>query len=316
MQPVTRAYGTRAYETWKQRFRDGDEKGMRDLSDCAGPSGLGSLGRALTVGSFRELLERLAFLSVMNKRLDLLFRGVDEAYAPQPTLSRHDWQPPKDGLRKVSLQGPERAYYWSTLATLEGPVRDVLEEFGLPRWRHIYCRPPAVWAVIQHYELWPTPWLDFTASPRVACSFALSVPAERRVGYLYVAGVPQVRADLMELPGHDDPERRQETVAVRLSSVCPPSAWRPHLQEGVLVGHYPLDPKQLYDPVVHDASNLILAVFRLEDRGGEGGFWTTDFPPHSLNSLLPNPEADPLLHRLREAVEYRAGSSGRVIPVT
>jgi hypothetical protein len=50
------------------------------------------------------------------------------------------------------------------------------------------------------------------------------------------------------------------------------------------------------------------------ESGGQRGFWTTNFPPHSLNSLLPNPEADFSYAACEK--RWSAGSSGRVISVT
>ena len=57
------------------------------------------------------------------------------------------------------------------------------------------------------------------------------------------------------------------------------------------MGHYPLDPKQVYDPVVHDASDLILAVFRLENPAGKR-LLDDGLSAAQPELVLPNPEAD------------------------
>jgi len=168
----------------------------------------------------------------------------------------------------------------------------------------------AISPVIQHYELWPTPLLDFTASLRVAASFALGFGDESvQAGYLYVIGVSSVRGDLMTLPATPTPRMSANpTLAIRLSSVCPPNAQRPHLQEGYLLGHYPFDEPALDAPRASDASACLIAKIPL--RNARGGFWSQDFPPHTKESLLPS--ADGLRKEVLEALDYRASRGGLV----
>lgn len=303
-------YGINTLEQWEIRRETGDRRAMRDLRDTKQTSGQSTAG-VMDIITFDKLLEVVSFLNVMNKRWILLYRGQRRDFSLLPSLSRSHWSLERSLFSPVSLEGSKRDHYWRALEQVETLVLDVLNEFGLPRWRHLERRAPARWAVIQHYELWPTPLLDFTASLRVAATFALGFSEEKAQGYLYVAGVKRIRGDLMDMHEDEAPEKDLRTLAFRLNSVCPPSAVRPHLQEGVLVGHYPLaSTKAAYDVAVHDASPLVIAKFRLID---DGNFWSDNFPRHRIGSLLPPVHHDDLLNRLRELVEYDQDSKGRII---
>jgi len=304
-------YGIRALNEWNRRFAQHDIPAMRDLGDTKQDSGVDQ-GEFMEVRSFDKLLKIISFLSVMNKRLILLYRGQVNDAILQSSLSRNTWQPwSADLAAPASLEGAERTYYWETLATVEKLVLDVLEEYGMPRWRHMQYCAPARWAVVQHYGLWPTPLIDFTTSTRVAASFAFGIKKNSKEGYLYVVGAKRVRSDLMTLGNANTEEVNLQTLVIRLNSVCPPSALRPHLQEGVLVGNYPVPSTDSpYETEAHDASPLVIAKFKLID---DGGFWTEDFPKHRIEALLPAEENDPMLHRFREVVDWRRGATGRVL---
>src|SRR5262249_48394034 len=87
------------------------------------------------------------------------------------------------------------------------------------------------WSVLQHYEICDTPLVDVTHSLRVAASFA-SLDADRREAFVYVLAVPQLGGTVTASAEHG-------VQVIRLSSICPPEALRPHFQEGYLLGEYP-----------------------------------------------------------------------------
>ena len=97
------------------------------------------------------------------------------------------------------------------------------------------------WAIIQHYEICETPLLDVTHSLRVAASFATLNGSLAPV--LYVLAAPY-------LGGTISASSEQGIQTIKLSSICPPDARRPHFQEGYLLGEYPeltsLHQKQRY----------------------------------------------------------------------
>ena len=83
---------------------------------------------------------------------------------------------------------------------------------------------------------------------------------------------------------------------VRLASVCPPSAVRPHIQEGYLLGEYPdlsgTDQKQLYESYEVDFGRRLIAKFRFDP----ARFWykSEAFPKVPERALYPPAGEDPL----------------------
>lgn len=86
------------------------------------------------------------------------------------------------------------------------------------------------WAIIQHYEICPTPLLDLTQSLQSALSFAIG--DGRKEGYLFVLAFPH-------LTGPVSVSVESMTQTIDLTQLCPPEALRPHFQSGVLVGDFP-----------------------------------------------------------------------------
>jgi hypothetical protein len=153
----------------------------------------------------------------------------------------------------------------------------------------------ALWAVAQHYELWPTPLIDITASLRVAASFALW--NGRSDGELYVVALPPSTNSITF-------EADQHVVLARLQAVCPPTAKRSHYQDGFLVGRFPFlgpTPNEIDSrpDQVSDLSRRLVARIKLKD---EGRFWDADFPRMSPSSLMPPASNDQLLERFHQHI--------------
>jgi uncharacterized protein YcgL (UPF0745 family) len=308
--PSTRNYyGMGAWELW-------ENKHPPDLS--AQKLSLASLANepAFDAHSFRDLQRKVAFLNVMNKTSHLLYRGQRRDFPFVPTLLRSRWTAPGTGS-PISIDD-QREWYWRELQQVSEQVTIQLEG-QLPRWRPFkqWTSEPwlriAPWSVIQHYELWPTPLLDFTSSLRVAASFALWPDSEasrenrRTDGYLYVNAFDTITGDLME-----DLDGNSDSAVVRLSAVCPPFAERPHLQEGFLVGNPNFSSSDLKAGERFGPAARLIAKFHLIDveaDAASSGFWDEDFPRHTNESLLPT-KGDPLGEALERSFQYRI--TGRV----
>ena len=179
--------------------------------------------------SFFELATKVAELQFRNRDRVLLFRGQSGDYRNaqanttlKPTLLRPDGQ-----------GNPSAATLIARFERLERAERELVARYatsgflGVERLRrHRILR----WAILQHYEICATPLLDVTHSLRIAASFASL--RESSKAYLFVLGVPN-------LSGAVTASAEAGLQIVRLSSVCPPSAVRPHIQEGYLLGVYP-----------------------------------------------------------------------------
>ena len=156
------------------------------------------------------------------------------------------------------------------------------------------------WAILQHYEICPTPLLDITTSLRIAASFASHDHDGQ--AYLFVLGVPN-------LSGAITASAEAGLQIVRLSSVCPPKAIRPHLQEGYLLGEYPemydFDQKSHYKHFEIDFGRRLIAKFCFEPKR----FWRDDaFPMVSKEALYPPAKGDPFSKLVLEVKESIANS--------
>ena len=176
-------------------------------------------------------------------------------------------------------------------------VLSVCLKFPIPRKATLRMFKESVWAIAQHYELWPTPLIDITPNLRAAASFALW--NGRSKGNLYIVAIPPSTNSITF-------EADEHVVLARLQAVCPPIAKRPHYQDGFLVGRFPFDgpnPNQI-DTEPNKFSNLsrrLVARIVLINEDNEGKsppghkFWSEDFPRMSAAALMPDQEHDQLL---------------------
>jgi hypothetical protein len=292
---------------------------------------------AHAVASYFELATKVAELQFRNRDHILLFRGQAGDYRNQrgytsmkPTL-----------LRGQAGRNPGIADLRKRFARLAAAEAILVDEYkaarllGLDRVRK---QRIVRWSILQHYEICATPLLDVTHSLRIAASFAshgssagrardgkaqrawragtaAMPPAgqpvpEQSVGgkaeaYVFVLGVPH-------LSGGITASAEAGLQAVRLSSVCPPSAVRPHLQEGYLLGEYPelsgMGQKALYLHHETDFGQRLIAKFRFDP----ATFWEGhSFPIVGRQALYP--AADPMLELARRVQEKLAASDGRAL---
>jgi hypothetical protein len=244
------------------------------------------------VDSFIGLAKKVAELQFRNRDHVLLFRGQSNDYRNRqnnttlkPTLFR-------PGNRK----NPDAGLLMSRFRTLERAEQALTSSYqnsssfiGVQRLqRHRILR----WSILQHYEVCPTPLLDVTHSLRIAASFASMKPGKQSglsdKAFLYVLGVPN-------LSGAITASAEAGLQIVRLSSVCPPQAVRPHIQEGYLLGEYPEIPtyqqKARYEPYEVDFGLRLVAKFWFNPHD----FWKQPhFPMVPKEALYPD-SVDPLL---------------------
>jgi hypothetical protein len=247
------------------------------------------------VKSYIELATKVADLQFRNRDLVLMFRGQRGDYGNmqgntslKASLFRSEpgtRQPPDAGViqdRFNLLQRAEdelgRRYQQSQL-----PGKERIQRYRILRW-----------AILQHYEVCPTPLLDVTHSLRVACSFATM--DAKKDAYLFVLGVPN-------LAGAITASAEAGLQIIRLASVCPPSALRPHFQEGYLLGEYPellnYDQKKLLEHYEIDFGLRLIAKFKFDAKK----LWADEnFPSVPKIALYPTHSEDPLL-RLADQVK-------------
>lgn len=245
------------------------------------------------VTSYLELATKIAELQFRNREHVLLYRGQNCDYRNRnhnTTLKPRLFRP-----EPVGYPLPNSDILTARFETLRWAERQLVESYERAGMldvdrlkRHRILR----WAILQHYEVCQTPLLDVTHSLRIAASFA-SLDARGDV-YVFVLAVPN-------LSGAVTASAETGLQIVRLSSVCPPAAVRPHIQEGYLLGEYPemtdYGQKELYGHYEIDFGRRLLAKFRFDPRT----FWKSDaFPQVAKNALYPARTRDPLLNLAEE----------------
>lgn len=229
---------------------------------------------------------KVAELQFRNRDHVLLFRGQpsdhfdnDGTSSLKPTLFR-----PGGGLGG----NPRERLLTRRFERLKSAGRILAERYtdrgflGSDRLqRHRVLR----WSILQHYGVCRTPLLDVTHSLRIAASFAsLGVGND---AFVFVLGVPNVS-------GAVTASAEAGIQMIRLASVCPPTAVRPHIQEGYLLGEYPemaeYEQKELYRHYEIDFGRRLIAKFRFDPQS----FWKPDhFPKVEEPDLYPDAK-DPL----------------------
>lgn len=243
-------------------------------------------GQGHRVASYMELAKKVAELQFRNPEHILLYRGQGKDYKNdkgnttlKPSLLRHR---PEDGFKPPASHVLEQRF-----SKLQEAERRLVREFESRKLegrqklaRHRILR----WAILQHYEICLTPLLDVSQSIRISASFA-SEAAEGEA-FLYVLAVPNVS-------GVVTASAEAGLQIVRLAGICPPTAVRPHIQEGYLLGEYPdmpdFDQKRHYAPYEIDFGRRLVAKFRLD----MSNFWSdANFQRIGRDALYPNAHDD------------------------
>lgn len=256
-------------------------------------------GLGHSVSSFLELASKVAELQFRNRDHVLLFRGQSADYPNKKgnsTLKPTFFRP----LKKGNPNSSTLIKRFETLREAEQDLARRYKQAGFLGIDRLKRQRILRWAILQHYEVCPTPLLDVTASLRIAASFAsLDNKGE---AFLFVLGVPNLSGAIMA-------SAEAGLQIVRLSSVCPPKAIRPHLQEGYLLGEYPemsdFAQKQEYFHYEIDFGRRLVAKFRFNPKT----FWNDDiFPMVSKEALYPSPKND-IFFKLALEVKQSIASS-------
>jgi hypothetical protein len=237
------------------------------------------------VNSYLELATKIAELQYVNRHLVLLFRGQSEDHRNRKknTTLRPSILRPDSSNRLSKKTVIER---FKDLKRAESHLVKFFpkdESIGIGRLkRNQIIR----WSILQHYEVCPTPLLDVTHSLRIAASFATD--NADNLAYILVLGVPN-------LGGAITASVESGLQIIRLSSVCPPIALRPHIQEGYLLGEYPemdgYEQKELFANYEMDFGRRLVAKFSFDPKN----FRENDgpFPKVNYEARYPNSNLDP-----------------------
>lgn len=220
------------------------------------------------VKDYAELINKIASLAFKNPQYLLFFRGQQQDY--------------KTGYSTTLLP----AIFRNQIGDLEQRYRSLMHAENLLKNHYSFDGTKGIrthgilrWAILQHYVIHSTPLLDVTYSPRVACSFAC-IEKSTEPTYVYVLGLPQISGSISVSSEH-------QIQNIRLLSVCPPIARRPHYQEGHLIGDYPTlgyDEKMEIDLHEVDFNRRLVCKFMLNPKG--------DFQTIPRDFLFPSSDKD------------------------
>jgi hypothetical protein len=251
--------------------------------------------QAQPVRNFIDLATKVAELQYKNRDFVLLFRGQNGDFKNKAGNTSL-----KSTLMRASdaVKVPTATTLESRFDRLKRAEAALVHEYVAQRFPgsdRLKRQQILRWAILQHYEVCPTPLLDVTHSLRIAASFASENAGDD--AFIFVVGVPHISGAITA-------SAEAGLQIVRLASVCPPSAIRPHIQEGYLLAEYPdlsgVDQKQHYSHAEMDFGRRLIAKFRFQP----ATFWEKSgyFPRVPAEALYPRSSHDPLL-RLAEAVK-------------
>ena len=251
---------------------------------------------AYFVDNYMQLAMKIVQLQFLNRDFVFMFRGQANDYknrlgnsSLKPSMLRGEINSNKPPAINTLNNRFEKL-----IAAEKALVNKVEQEkvFGRDR---IKRQRIIRWAILQHYEICTTPLLDVTQSLRIAASFASS--GDHDEAFVFILGVPQVSGAITA-------SAEVGIQIVRLASVCPPSAVRPHIQEGYLLAEYPdcanSEQKLLYSHSEMDFGRRLIAKFRFNPKQ----FWKSsdNFPKIHKKALYPENCQDPM-HELAEDIK-------------
>jgi len=235
----------------------------------------------IEVSDYIDLATKVAAIQFHNPNFYFLFRGqqIDHRLREnqnstiRPSIFRRDEE--------------HNVLHWNALVASRYRKLKQAEKYLSDAWtetvgkRKLNRSSVIKWAILQHYEVCDTPLLDVTHSLRIAASFA-SLNNSTEEAYLMVLALPQISGSVSSCAYH-------ELQILRLSSLCPPSAIRPHIQEGYLIGEYPelrtYDEKMDMPLYETDFGQRLIGKLKFNPKT----FWNaSSFPMMDESALYPN----------------------------
>ena len=270
-------------------------------NQIADPSKISS-SPTIKISNFREMVETTAKFAYHNKDHLLFFRGQAKDYLNKagnstfyPTIYRGEY-----------LQQLELRNRFDILDGCAKALAHIFEDRRIDGYKDVKRRKLIQWSILQHYEVCNTPLLDFTHSLRVACSFAY-LKNQTGKAFVFMFGFPYLTNRISLNSEHD-------LVNIRLLSICPPEAFRPHFQEGYLAGTDEIT--FTYDRKTElDFNNRLIAKFELPE---EKSFWGINF--HKIPKASLYPKSDPIqklcdeIHEIASR-ELKSGDLGDFLKV-
>lgn len=276
------------------RYTSSIANAIRDTSDPAG-------SLPYRDASYAELVQTVARIANVNYSQMLFFRG--QTIDHKNKAGKSSLYP--EIYRGNPLSRAEAADRFEVLDVASNRLPNAMSVEMEHNREDLRRRKFVRWAILQHYDVCATPFLDLTHSLHVACSFATHGNREK-FGYVYVLGLPFASSRIAM-------DAEEELVNVRLLSICPPEALRPHFQEGYVAAT--LDLTDDYDDKSElDFNRRLIIKFQIPMKKS---FWGEDFGPVPEDHLFPD-DQDQVLNAIADITEIaermaRPGDIGRFV---
>lgn len=239
---------------------------------------------AVKVESFESLIKEVAKLSYTHKDYLLFFRGQEVDHLNKIN-TKSTFLPSIYRTEKGKLSEKECKIRFAILEGASIILIKLLERNNIIGYQDVRQRKEIQWSILQHYEVCATPYIDLTQSLRVACSFAtltnIITGKSPDKGYLYVFALPYFTNRISVNSEHD-------LINIRLLSICPPMALRPHYQEGCLVGTTNIAENYKVKQEL-DFNRRLVAKFEFKNNDA---FWTTLNSSSKIDKDLLSPKND------------------------
>ncbi|MBK6446454.1 MAG: FRG domain-containing protein [Bacteroidetes bacterium] len=234
--------------------------------------------KALHVGTYQELVEKVARISYYNREWNLFYRGQHSDYKSKEDLT--SILPTMYRTKDDSLKTNVKEQY-TFLLKYSDSLHDYFRKEGGKKFagRQLILKYPELrWAILQHYQICDTPLIDLTHSLHVACSFAIN-NNKYQTGVVMLLGMPSIAESISYYTSH-------EVFSIRLLSFCPPIAKRPFFQEGYVAGPFPIYRLDDYKRKEQfDFSRRLIAKFEIPNNPKE--FFGKNFKIIPEDFLLP-----------------------------
>jgi len=242
----------------------------------------------LPINKYTELVDFNAKIAYLNKDFLLFYRGQCLDYISRsgsstfyPSIYRKEYISPRE-LKDL----------FSRLDKSSNELIKIFIDNNIEGHKELKHKKYIQWSLLQHYQIFKTPLLDFTHSLHVACSFA-QYNNNSEYGFVFIFGLPYITNRISINSEHD-------IVNIRLISISPPDALRPYYQEAYLAGT--TDITDDYDQKTElDFRNRLIIKIKIPN---DISFWGNEFNRIPDRVLFPtNDKMLSLLDPLKEYVK-------------
>lgn len=243
--------------------------------------------------NFGRLQDMIAFMGYHNPGMEIFVRGQKNDYTNTD----------KESILLATLYREENNFKTNLEELLEYDKKllELLKnENNMPGMQSLITHEEARHALLQHYQVCKTPFLDITRNTRVAATFATHNLSKDDSPHIFVFGLPYLHGNIT----HNFSENIN---IINLRNTLGHYSKRPHEQEGYLMGSL-YDWKNLESIPYHDGRMRLLTKIKLDIKAGEESKFWGYYNSINMKLLIPEKTEDRMLSWLIEKQMVNASS--------